>query len=160
MATDPAPAGADGAATVSAGVDPRDRPGWGSLLWRGLTKKCPRCGGGRLYRGWFHMHDRCPTCGLHFEREPGFFVGAYLINFATSIILLFVLCMGFVAVKATNSDADHTGFLIAGVVIGLVAPVFCYPYSRTVWSAIDIGMTPLEPHEIAEADEALARGDA
>ena len=55
---------------------------------------------------------------------------------------------------------DHTGFLIAGVVIGLVAPVFCYPYSRTVWSAIDIGMTPLEPHEIAEADEALARGDA
>ena len=62
--------------------------------------------------------------------------------------------------NATNSDADHTGFLIAGVVIGLVAPVFCYPYSRTVWSAIDIGMTPLEPHEIAEADEALARGDA
>src|SRR5690606_8923938 len=71
-------------------------PTWGTLLRRGLTKKCPRCGGGRLYDGWFRMKERCPTCGLLFEREPGFFVGAYLINFAIVEGLLFVLIMGFV----------------------------------------------------------------
>ncbi len=28
------------------------------------------------------MHERCPTCGMRFAREEGFFTGAYLINFA------------------------------------------------------------------------------
>lgn len=129
-----------------------DTAHWARLLGRGLTKRCPRCGAGHLYRGWFRMVERCPGCGLKFEREPGFFVGAYLINFATSIILLFALCMGFVGVKAANVDADATPFLVVGVLIGLAAPVFCYPFARTVWSAIDIGMTPLEAAEEADAD--------
>jgi hypothetical protein len=44
--------------------------------------------------------------------------------------------------------------LVAGVLIGLLAPVVFYPFSRTVWSAIDLGMTPLEPEELREAEEA------
>ncbi len=97
------------------------------------------------------MKERCPRCGLRFEREPGFFVGAYLINFAISIVLLFVLCMAFVAWKAAHPDAGPAVWLVLGVGIGAVAPVFFYPFSRTVWSAIDLGMTPLEPEELADA---------
>lgn len=88
---------------------------------------------------------------MRFEREPGFFVGAYLINFAVAIILLFVVCMGFVAMKAVNSDADWRVPLLVGLVIAAVAPVLCYPFSRTVWSAIDLGMTPMEADEAADA---------
>ncbi len=106
------------------------------------------------------MKDRCPTCGMRFEREEGFFVGAYLINFAVAIVLLFVLCMGFVAVKAADPDADAAGFMVAGVLIGLLVPVVFYPFARTVWSAIDLGMTPLEPEELAEAEEACAAAPA
>lgn len=129
---------------------------WARLLGRGVLKRCPRCGGRGLYASWFRMRERCPTCGLRFEREPGFFVGAYTINLAISIVALFVLCMAFVAVKATNPDAGYLGFLVAGLVIALVAPVFCYPFSRTIWSAIDLVMTPLEPIEEAEAATAAA----
>ena len=50
------------------------------------TKHCPRCGGGHLFDGWFRMKERCPTCGVRFEREPGFFVGAYFINFAVALL--------------------------------------------------------------------------
>lgn len=125
-------------------------------MLRGVLKRCARCGTRRIYDGWFHQKDRCPGCGMKFEREPGFFVGAYLINFAIVIILLFVLCMGFVAMKAIDADAGVTPVLVAGLVIAVVAPVFFYPFSRTIWSAFDIGMTPLEPHEIEEAAEALA----
>lgn len=138
-------------------TDAVERTTWPTLLVRGCTKRCPRCGVGRLYRTWFQMHERCPGCGLRFEREPGFFVGAYLINFAVAIVALFVLCMAFVALMATNPDAGITGPLALGLVTAVVLPPLFYPFSRTIWSAIDIGMTPLEPHEVADADAALAR---
>src|SRR5699024_3261175 len=139
----------------------RDRSGrtWGGLLSRGVRKKCPHCGTGHLFRGWFRMIDRCRGCGLRFEREPGFFVGAYLINFAVTVILLFIGAMAFIAVKAIDHDASPRTILIISVVIALLFPPFFYPYSRTIWSAFDIGMTPLEDSELAEAAEALARGD-
>ena len=131
----------------------KTKPPWGRMLWRGLRKRCPNCGAGHVYETWFRMRDRCPQCGLKFEREPGFFVGAYLINFAISIVLLFLLCMAFVAWKATHADAGVAVPLAIGVFIGVLAPPFFYPFSRTVWSAIDLGMTPLEPAELADAAE-------
>lgn len=131
------------------------KPEWGLLLRRGLTKRCPRCGGGHLYDGWFRMKDRCPTCGLLFEREPGFFVGAYVINFAITEGLLLALVMGFVFWKNANPDAGVGGPVVAAIVIGVVAPIAFYPFSRTIWSAIDIGMTPLELAEIVDAADAV-----
>jgi len=137
----------------------RDARTWARLLGRGALKHCPNCGAGRLYRGWFRMVERCPGCGLRFEREPGFFVGAYLVNFAVTVVLLFVLSMGFVAMKAVDADADPRVPLLAGLVVAVVVPPFFYPYSRTIWSAIDILMSPLEPEEVADAAAALARGE-
>ncbi|MCU1497529.1 MAG: hypothetical protein JWM47_1482 [Acidimicrobiales bacterium] len=134
----------------------RAKPPWGRLLLRGLRKQCPNCGGGHIYDSWFRMKDRCPACGLRFEREPGFFVGAYLINLAVAFALLFALCMVVVAWKATDPDAPIAVPIAIGVFIGLVAPPFFYPYARTVWSAIDIGMTPLEPAELEDAAAAVA----
>jgi uncharacterized protein (DUF983 family) len=50
------------------------RPGTRQLiaraLGRGLRKRCPHCGLGRLFSGWSHL-DRCSICGLVFERNPG-----------------------------------------------------------------------------------------
>lgn len=144
--------------TGTTGTTQWPHPTWGKLLARGLTKRCPRCGGRRLYDGWFRMKDRCPTCGILFEREPGFFVGAYLVNFAIAIVLLFVECMAFVAWKATHAEAGVTVPVVVGVAIAIVAPVFFYPYSRTLWSALDVGGTPIEPHE-AEAAAAFLAGE-
>lgn len=122
---------------------------------RGVAKRCPRCGGGGIYDSWFRMKERCPSCGYLFEREPGFFVGAYLINFAIAEGFLFVLAMGFVAWKSNNPDAGVTIPIAIGVVLAVVGPLVCYPYSRTIWSALDLLMTPLEVREIVEAADAI-----
>jgi ribosomal protein S27AE len=42
----------------------------GLALRRGLRKRCPHCGEGRLFSGWSHV-DRCSICGLVFVRNPG-----------------------------------------------------------------------------------------
>ena len=39
-------------------------------LRRGLRKRCPHCGEGKLFAGWVHL-QRCSTCGLVFVRNPG-----------------------------------------------------------------------------------------
>jgi uncharacterized protein (DUF983 family) len=41
-----------------------------TALRRGLRKRCPHCGKGRLFAGWTHL-ERCPVCGLVFARNPG-----------------------------------------------------------------------------------------
>ena len=50
------------------------------MLLRGTAKRCALCGGGRLFSGWVRMAERCPSCGYRFEREEGFFLGAYVMN--------------------------------------------------------------------------------
>lgn len=41
-----------------------------TALGRGLRKRCPHCGEGRLYSGWSEL-ERCSVCGLVFGRNPG-----------------------------------------------------------------------------------------
>jgi uncharacterized protein (DUF983 family) len=41
-----------------------------TALRRGLRKRCPHCGEGRLFSGW-SQRQRCSHCGLVFVRNPG-----------------------------------------------------------------------------------------
>src|ERR1700752_2889694 len=41
-----------------------------TALRRGLRKRCPHYGEGRLFSGW-SFFERCSTCGLVFARNPG-----------------------------------------------------------------------------------------
>jgi uncharacterized protein (DUF983 family) len=42
----------------------------GTALRRGLRKRCPHCGGGRLFDRW-SLRERCSVCGLVFVPNPG-----------------------------------------------------------------------------------------
>ena len=52
------------------------------LYLRALQLRCPACGGRPVFVAWFRMCPNCPSCGLHFDREPegGYWVGSYTIN--------------------------------------------------------------------------------
>lgn len=41
-----------------------------TALRRGASRRCPHCGIGPLFAGWRHV-ERCPSCGLVYERNPG-----------------------------------------------------------------------------------------
>jgi uncharacterized protein (DUF983 family) len=130
-------------------------PSWGVVLRRGFMKRCPRCGGGDVYRTWFRMRERCPTCGMAFEREEGFFVGAYLINFAITEIALFVVIMGLIVALSQDPDAGLKVPLVLGGICAIALPLFTYPWSRTIWAAIVLASNPLELEEIVAARDHL-----
>lgn len=123
------------------------------MLWRGLTKRCARCGSGDLYETWFRMKERCPHCGYRFEREEGFFLGAYVVNLAVAEALLVALCIvPLIWLLATRPDQSLWPFVAAGLVAAVIAPIAFYPFSRTIWVAFELLLRP------AEAGEPTDRG--
>jgi uncharacterized protein (DUF983 family) len=44
---------------------------WGPALRRGLRRRCPRCGEGALFQRGIRTHERCPVCGLLYQRDRG-----------------------------------------------------------------------------------------
>jgi uncharacterized protein (DUF983 family) len=49
-------------------------------LKNGLKKTCPHCGLGPMLDGWLTTRDRCPECGLVFQRNPGDTWGFWIIG--------------------------------------------------------------------------------
>jgi uncharacterized protein (DUF983 family) len=107
----------------------------GSMLWRGMTKRCARCGSGRLFRRYFTIVTDCPRCGLHFERESGYWAGALAINFVCTGGLVVVLLVALLL--ATLPDVN--ALLLLGVLlpVAIIGPMVWYPHSKTLWVAID-----------------------
>jgi hypothetical protein len=64
------------------------------------------------------------------------------------------------ALIATLPDTPILPLEIAGLTLNLVFPIFFYPFSKTIWAAIDLVMRPLEPAEEADAALALQRRNA
>lgn len=122
------------------------------LVRRALTLRCPNCGSRGLFESWFTMRERCPTCGLASERVPGHFVGAVGMNtIVTFGLLAVVLVTGFVI---TYPDVAVGPMLVLGLGTALGFPILFWPASRTLWSAIDIMMRPVEQGELDPRYEA------
>jgi uncharacterized protein (DUF983 family) len=113
------------------------------MLLRGALKRCPSCGSGGIFRGWFRMAERCPRCRYRFEREEGFFLGAYTVNLAISESLLLLLAIfPLIFLLGTNRDVSVWPIVVVGLLAAVVAPLVFYPFSRTIWSAVDLMLRP------------------
>lgn len=106
------------------------------------------------------MLEQCPTCGMRFERDEGFFLGAWVINYAAVALVIFAVLIGVIAVEATGHPRAVVPVVSGGMAAAVVTPIVAYPWSRTLWVAIELVMRPLEPREIAAADQARGAGGA
>lgn len=120
-------------------------PSPGRMLLRGLFRRCPLCGSGRLFRWWLVMKDDCPRCDLHFERIEGHWIGALGMN---TVVSFGAVLLGIVAVfTLTYADESAAPGVAAVVAIAVIVPLAFYPVSKTLWCAIDLAMRPLEPDD-------------
>ncbi|HEV3473163.1 MAG TPA: DUF983 domain-containing protein [Actinomycetota bacterium] len=108
----------------------------GILLSRGLRKRCALCGQGHLFRRWTKMVETCPRCGHRFTREEGFWVGAIIMNTAATEALFGVLFLA--TVIATAPEVPWAPLLAVGLGTNAIFPIFFYPFSKTIWVAVDI----------------------
>lgn len=84
------------------------------------------------------MNERCPACGLVFEREHGYFAGAMVLSYALGVPILGVLTL--------------VAWMVAGLEVGwaiLVADLLFLPlvpllfrWSRVLWIHLDRRIDP------------------
>jgi uncharacterized protein (DUF983 family) len=106
------------------------------LLARALTRRCPWCGRGRLFRGWFRIVERCPRCGLRFEREEGAFLGAMALNYGVAGVVFMAVLIGWMVIDSPDVRVVPL-MVISMSVTGAVVLLF-YPFSKTLWAAVDV----------------------
>jgi uncharacterized protein (DUF983 family) len=126
------------------------------MVGRALLRHCPRCGGKGWFRGWFHRLERCRTCGFKFERQVGFMLGAMTINTIVTFGCLAAVVV--VGMLATYPDVAVFPLVVLSIAVAVIVPLAFYPFSYTLWAAIELKMKPLDAAESADAAAALAAG--
>jgi uncharacterized protein (DUF983 family) len=106
-----------------------------TTLARGFTRRCARCGSGKLFHHYLSMVPDCPRCGLHFEREQGYWSGALAIN-VISVAGLFAVSF-LIAMILTVPDVPVGLMLAIFVPMMALGPIVWYPFSKTIWVAVD-----------------------
>lgn len=108
------------------------------------------------------MAPECPTCGLVFSRVPGHWLGSWFLN--VCVVQTLVIGILAIGVGVTWPDPPIVWIGIGAGLSALVAPLAFFPISRTLWTAIDLVMRPLDfddgvaPGFLLEDDlEALVR---
>jgi hypothetical protein len=100
------------------------------------------------------MVDDCPRCGLHFEREQGYWAGALAINIGLAGAV-FIAAFA-VALVLTVPDVPVVPLLAILVPLMIVVPTLGYPFSKTIWVAVDRAfLQHLDPNE--QLDEQMHR---
>src|SRR5437764_9352863 len=108
-------------------------------LWAILRLRCPRCGKGKVFRGTFAMNDPCPVCGLVFQREEGYFLGAMYVSYVLASALL--IPSYFLAAALFPSWGSMAVALVALVPYLPLTPIV-FRYSRVLWIYFERGVCP------------------
>jgi uncharacterized protein (DUF983 family) len=108
-----------------------------------LRQRCPRCRAARIFRysifrGFPKMHESCLHCGLKFEREEGYFLGAMYISYALALVTIVLLAA---IVWAVTGWWITKATLCALVLFVPFAPTLTL-FSRVLWIYLDQTLDP------------------
>jgi uncharacterized protein (DUF983 family) len=84
------------------------------------------------------MHERCAVCGLRFEREQGYFLGAMYINYGVTVVLAL---LGSFALEYWTRPS-LTQHLVLWIGFCTVFPVLFFRHSRGMWLGFDFIFDP------------------
>ncbi|TSD67476.1 DUF983 domain-containing protein [Inquilinus sp. KBS0705] len=106
-----------------------------SALQAIVQAKCPRCRRGDIYStptysfGGQKMHEKCSHCGLHYEREPGYWYVAMFVSYAFNVAEMVTFAVATYVLTGSVSPWVYVAVLMG--VVFILAP-FNYRYSRVI----------------------------
>jgi uncharacterized protein (DUF983 family) len=108
-----------------------------------LRGRCPRCGEGAIFppllsRRALAMYSHCPVCGLDYEPEPGYFLGAMYVSYTMGILTILPVALALILV----AGAALAVTMLVALAQALVTMMFMYRASRVVWLHLDQVLDP------------------
>jgi uncharacterized protein (DUF983 family) len=105
----------------------------GTIFSRAIRLRCPRCGKGPLFKGYFTMDERCSSCQLKYDRGPGYFLGSTYINYAATTVLMTI---GFVLLSF-GAGIDKVSLIAPIGLFIVIFPMVFFRFARSFWLGID-----------------------
>ena len=103
------------------------------IVSRSLRLRCPACGRASIVNAPFRIRQSCSACGVSFNREEGFFVGAILANVVTTEA---VILLAYLIAIVTGHDIDRVVLTVL-LVLAVTFPLAFYHHSWSLWLGFD-----------------------
>jgi len=108
-----------------------------------LRQLCPRCRQGTIFdysifRGFPKMSPRCSVCGLKFQREEGYFLGAMYISFGLALVIIALIAL----LLWVMTGWWITKAVVWAVVIFLPLAPGISLFARVLWIYLDQAFDP------------------
>jgi uncharacterized protein (DUF983 family) len=102
-----------------------------------FSNRCPHCEKGRIFKGIVRMNPACTECGVRFERESGYFIGAMIASYFLGVFLALPTLLA--AVFAYEFPMNQA--LVFSSIQILVLQPFLFRTSRILWIRIEAALT-------------------
>jgi uncharacterized protein (DUF983 family) len=103
------------------------------VLGRALRLKCPSCGETNLFESFLKVRQGCDKCGMVFQQEQGYFIGAIYIN----VGLTYFLILGTYAVSLIFSSTISNRAFVIMLAFATIVPIAFFRWSRSLWLAVN-----------------------
>ena len=106
---------------------------------RGIAKRCPHCGEREIFASRFELLEHCPRCGLIFEREEGYWLGAMVI---AMVVTETMFALGLVvSLVVTWPDVPWAWVTVLALATNAAIPILGYPRWKTTWLGVHLAAT-------------------
>ena len=94
------------------------------------------------------MYEQCPVCGFTYEREEGYFTGAWALNLVISELLVAAFIVPVAAMAGMNPNIPLIPLVLIGAPLPFVLPVLFFRHSRGLWMCIDHLLNPVPKNRL------------
>jgi uncharacterized protein (DUF983 family) len=102
-----------------------------------LAQRCPVCLRGKVFRSFLGMNSECPVCGIHFERETGYFLNSMFAGYALGFLLLVPSAIWLYFQRVSLGLFS----ILITAEVGVLWPLL-FRYARILWLHVDQILDP------------------
>jgi uncharacterized protein (DUF983 family) len=102
-----------------------------------ILGRCPICLEGPVFRSLLGMYKDCPRCGVHYERETGYFLNAMFFAYVIGFLIIAPTAL-YLYIRGTST---FWFTIIISAELLLLWP-WIFRYSRILWLHVDQLLDP------------------
>ena len=98
------------------------------------------------------MQEHCETCGMKYERDPGYFLGSIYFNYGMTALLVVVIYF-----SVYFGELMPTQYLLWSMAaFSVLFPIWFFRYARSLWIGMDHYLDPLPEQQKEKSSERSA----